>query len=91
MEAITAKECQEDFDYDSLETLGDSFLKYVASQQLFKTYQNHREGPLTEERKKMISNDALFDYGCSHKLPVCFFPLIFVVITFNEPGINYLL
>ncbi|KAJ1413779.1 Ribonuclease III domain [Sesbania bispinosa] len=68
LEAITAKECQEACDYDSLETLGDSFLKYVAGQQVFKTNQNHREGLLTQERNRLISNDALFNYGCSRRL-----------------------
>ncbi|QHO45652.1 hypothetical protein HN51_014470 [Arachis hypogaea] len=69
LQAITTKECQEVFDYDSLETLGDSFLKYAATQQLFKTKQNLREGPLTEERKNMISNAQLFKLGCSSSLP----------------------
>ncbi|MED6184950.1 hypothetical protein PIB30_052383 [Stylosanthes scabra] len=68
LQAITTKECQEVFDYDSLETLGDSFLKYAATQQLFKTNQNLSEGPLTEKRKKMISNTELFKLGCSSGL-----------------------
>ncbi|XP_027348830.1 endoribonuclease Dicer homolog 2-like [Abrus precatorius] len=69
LQAITAKGCQEASDYDYLETLGDSFLKYAASQQLFKTNQNHREGLLTNEREKIISNVALSKYGCSQNLP----------------------
>jgi endoribonuclease Dicer len=72
LEAITTKECQEIFHLESLETLGDSFLKYAASQQLFKTYQNQDEGFLTVEREKMISNVALRKFGCGRKLPVIF-------------------
>ncbi|MED6180145.1 hypothetical protein PIB30_007656 [Stylosanthes scabra] len=72
LQAITTKECQEVFDYDSLETLGDSFLKYAATQQLFKTNQNLSEGHLTEKRKKMISNTELFKLGCSSELLVGF-------------------
>ncbi|KAL5176997.1 Endoribonuclease Dicer 2 [Glycine soja] len=52
LEAITTKRCEEAFHYESLETLGDSFLKYAVSQQLFKTYHNHHEG-----LPKMCSNE----------------------------------
>ncbi|KAK7338041.1 hypothetical protein VNO77_18638 [Canavalia gladiata] len=69
LQAITAAECQEAFDYDYLETLGDSFLKYAVNQQIFKTNQNYREGCLSKEREKMTSNVALSKYGCSRKLP----------------------
>jgi len=70
LEAITTKSCKEAFHYESLETLGDSFLKYAASQELFKTYQNHHEGLLSVKREKIISNVALCKLGCSSGLPV---------------------
>ncbi|XP_040999401.1 endoribonuclease Dicer homolog 2-like [Juglans microcarpa x Juglans regia] len=69
LEAITTKKCQEKFDLESLETLGDSFLKYAVSQQLFKTYQDKPEGVLTSKKEKMISNAALCEFGCYRKLP----------------------
>ncbi|KAA8537034.1 hypothetical protein F0562_029512 [Nyssa sinensis] len=69
LEAITTKKCQESFHLESLETLGDSFLKYAASQQLFKTYQNNHEGLLSVKKDKIISNAALCKIGCDHKLP----------------------
>ncbi|KAJ1414388.1 Ribonuclease III domain [Sesbania bispinosa] len=69
LEAITSKRCKETFHYESLETLGDSFLKYAASQQLFQTYQNHHEGLLSMKRQKIISNAALCKLGCSRRLP----------------------
>ena len=72
LEAITTKKCQEGFHLESLETLGDSFLKYAASQQLFKTYQNHHEGLLSVKKDRIISNAALCKLGCDHKLPVIF-------------------
>ncbi|XP_024027815.1 endoribonuclease Dicer homolog 2 isoform X2 [Morus notabilis] len=68
LEAITTKKCEEKYCLETLETLGDSFLKYAVSQQLFKTYQNHREGDLTRKRKKLISNESLCKRGCEHKL-----------------------
>ncbi|KAK7285798.1 hypothetical protein RJT34_20579 [Clitoria ternatea] len=69
MQALTAKGCQEAYDYDYLETLGDSFLKYAVSQQIFKTNQNHSEGSLRDQRKILVSNDALSKFGCSRRLP----------------------
>ncbi|KAJ7978287.1 Endoribonuclease Dicer-like [Quillaja saponaria] len=68
LEAITTKKCQEAFHLESLETLGDSFLKYAASQQLFKTYQNHHEGLLSVKKEKIISNAALCSFGCGRKI-----------------------
>ncbi|XAR65808.1 Ribonuclease III [Bertholletia excelsa] len=69
LEAITTKKCLEKYHLESLETLGDSFLKYAASQQLFKTYQNHHEGLLSIKKEKIISNVALCKLGCDRKLP----------------------
>ncbi|XP_057960958.1 endoribonuclease Dicer homolog 2 isoform X2 [Malania oleifera] len=69
LEAITTNKCQENFHLESLETLGDSFLKYATSQQLFFTYQNHHEGLLSINKDKIISNAALCKLGCNHKLP----------------------
>ncbi|KAM7274213.1 hypothetical protein ACFE04_028877 [Oxalis oulophora] len=69
LEAITTKKCQESFHLETLETLGDSFLKYAASQQLFKVNENNHEGLLTIKRERIISNAALRKLGCDHKLP----------------------
>ncbi|RVW27130.1 Endoribonuclease Dicer-like 2 [Vitis vinifera] len=69
LEAITTKHCQEGFHLESLETLGDSFLKYAASQQLFKTFQNHHEGLLSVKKERIISNASLCKLGCDRKLP----------------------
>ncbi|XP_012441319.1 endoribonuclease Dicer homolog 2 [Gossypium raimondii] len=69
LEAITTKKCLENFHLESLETLGDSFLKYAVCQQLFKKYQNHHEGLLSIRKDKIISNTALSMLGCDKKLP----------------------
>ncbi|KEH20231.1 endoribonuclease dicer-like protein [Medicago truncatula] len=69
LEAMTTKSCKENFHYESLETLGDSFLKYAVSQQLFNMYENHHEGLLSVKREKIICNAALCKLGCSSKLP----------------------
>ncbi|CAH9071867.1 unnamed protein product [Cuscuta europaea] len=69
LEAITTKKCQENFHMESLETLGDSFLKYAASRHLFTTYQNDHEGLLSLKKEKMVSNDALCKLACDRKIP----------------------
>ncbi|KAK4744261.1 hypothetical protein SAY87_010573 [Trapa incisa] len=69
LEAITSKQCQEEFHLESLETLGDSFLKYAVGQQLYKSYENHHEGMLSLKREKLTSNDALCKLGCERNLP----------------------
>ncbi|KAM7525882.1 hypothetical protein LguiA_015784 [Lonicera macranthoides] len=68
LEAITTKRCQEKYHLESMETLGDSFLKYAASQQLFMMHQNHHEGLLSVKKEKIISNAALCKLGCDMKL-----------------------
>ncbi|BAT97588.1 hypothetical protein VIGAN_09108200 [Vigna angularis var. angularis] len=73
LEAITTKGSKEAFHYESLETLGDSFLTYAASQLLFKTYQNHHEGLLSVKREKIISNTALYKLGCNSGLAKFYF------------------
>ncbi|GMI87814.1 DICER-LIKE 2, dicer-like 2 [Hibiscus trionum] len=69
LEAITTKKCLESFHLESLETLGDSFLKYSVCQHLFKRHQNHHEGLLSARKDKIISNTALCSLGCDKKLP----------------------
>ncbi|PPR81130.1 hypothetical protein GOBAR_AA39584 [Gossypium barbadense] len=69
LEAITTKKCLESFHLESLETLGDSFLKYAVCQKLFKKHQNHHEGLLSIRKDKMISNTTLCMLGCDKKLP----------------------
>ncbi|KAK1295253.1 hypothetical protein QJS10_CPA16g00711 [Acorus calamus] len=69
LEALTTKKCQEAFSLESLETLGDSFLKYAASQQLFRSYPYHHEGLLSAKKDQMVSNIALYKLGCERELP----------------------
>ncbi|KAK1272022.1 hypothetical protein QJS04_geneDACA021027 [Acorus gramineus] len=69
LEALTTKKCQEAFSLESLETLGDSFLKYAASQQLFRSYPYHHEGLLSAKKDQMVFNIALYKMGCERELP----------------------
>ncbi|KAJ4968818.1 hypothetical protein NE237_015519 [Protea cynaroides] len=69
LEAITTKGCQEEISLESLETLGDSFLKYVTCRHLFSTNIHHHEGLLSAQKDRMISNTVLCKLGCERKLP----------------------
>lgn len=68
LEAITTKKCQDQFHLESLETLGDSFLKYAVCQHLFQSYHSHHEGLLSTIKDGMISNVTLCKFGCNQKL-----------------------
>ncbi|OQU91442.1 hypothetical protein SORBI_3001G180000 [Sorghum bicolor] len=68
LEALTAKKCKEEFSQESLETLGDSFLKYITTQHLFSKYKHQHEGMLTKMKKNLISNAALCQLACSNNL-----------------------
>ncbi|WJX17040.1 hypothetical protein P8452_06998 [Trifolium repens] len=79
LEAMTTKSCKETFHYESLETLGDSFLKYAVSQQLFNTYQNHHEGLLSVKREKYSFRDRSLSVEAMtrgsymlHDMPRCY-------------------
>uniref|UniRef100_A0A7N0TZE9 Uncharacterized protein n=1 Tax=Kalanchoe fedtschenkoi TaxID=63787 RepID=A0A7N0TZE9_KALFE len=69
LEAITTKKCQEAFHLESLETLGDSFLKYATCQHLYKTHRSQHEGFLSIKKDNIISNASLCRLGCQRKLP----------------------
>ncbi|CAI0380188.1 unnamed protein product [Linum tenue] len=88
LEAITTKQCQEKIHLESLETLGDSFLKYAACQQLFKTYHNHHEGLLSIKKDKIVSNASLFKLGYDIKLPGFIRDAPFDPKTWMIPGFN---
>ncbi|CAL4934583.1 unnamed protein product [Urochloa decumbens] len=88
LEALTTKECQEDFSLESLETLGDSFLKYVTGQHLFSKYK-YREGKLTSMRKKLVSNAALCQLACKNKLVGYIHGEEFNLNKWIVPGLGY--
>jgi endoribonuclease Dicer len=54
---------------ESLETLGDSFIKYVTGQNLFNKYK-HREDMLTSMREEKVSNPALCQLACKSEIVV---------------------
>ncbi|KAJ3671775.1 hypothetical protein LUZ60_007854 [Juncus effusus] len=69
LEAITDKKCHEEHSLESLETFGDSFLKYAASNHLFFKYKQHHEGILSPKKERLVSNSFLCRLACLQNLP----------------------
>ncbi|KAJ3300544.1 hypothetical protein HK104_010486 [Borealophlyctis nickersoniae] len=58
--AFTSAAAQEDTNYQRLETLGDSFLKYATSYDLFMRFPTLDEGGMTVRRGRVVSNRNLY-------------------------------
>jgi len=89
LEALTTKSCQEEFSQESLETLGDSFLKYISTQHLFSKFKHQHEGVLTKMKKNLISNAALCQLACSNNLVGYIRSEPFNPETWIIPGLGY--
>ena len=70
MEALTTSRCLESFSYEWLESLWDSFLKYVVSCHLFLKYERENEGQLSELRAELVSNATLHHLATTRSLQV---------------------
>ncbi|KAH9933177.1 P-loop containing nucleoside triphosphate hydrolase protein [Epithele typhae] len=57
--ATTAPAAQEHFNYQRLETLGDTVLKFVVSQQLYAQYPFWHEGYLSRKKDHTVANSSL--------------------------------
>ncbi|KAI8917804.1 hypothetical protein DFJ77DRAFT_429006 [Powellomyces hirtus] len=58
--AFSAPSAQEETNYERLETLGDSFLKFAVSVDLFKTFPDNNEGDLSDRRSQIVCNRNLY-------------------------------
>ncbi|KAJ7744529.1 hypothetical protein DFH07DRAFT_925095 [Mycena maculata] len=67
--AITAPSTRMEYDYERLELLGDSFLKYLASIYVFVNEPSNKEGALHIARQHIVSNSTLFQSFESAGLP----------------------
>ncbi|MCO5593475.1 hypothetical protein L7F22_047489 [Adiantum nelumboides] len=63
LEATTTKKCVDHFSLERLELLGDSFLKYAISCNLFLAYEEADEGFLSMQRSEKVCNSTLFTLG----------------------------
>ncbi|KAJ3166531.1 hypothetical protein HDU88_003400 [Geranomyces variabilis] len=58
--AFSAPSAQEETNYERLETLGDSYLKFAVTVDLFKSFPNSEEGDLSARRSAIVSNKNLY-------------------------------
>ncbi|XP_063989080.1 endoribonuclease Dicer-like [Diachasmimorpha longicaudata] len=65
MYALTPKSAYDVFNLERLETLGDSFLKYIISAYLFQRYPYYTEGRLTVFKGQIVSNHLFY---CGEKI-----------------------
>nr|GAT54023.1 predicted protein [Mycena chlorophos] len=68
-EAITAPSSRMELNYERLELLGDSFLKYLASVYVFVYQPSTGEGALHVARQEIVNNQSLFRAVVSVGLP----------------------
>lgn len=66
MQALTAQNAADVVNFERLETLGDSFLKFAVSLSLFLKYPDMTEGQLTSIKGKVVGNRNL--YYCGNKI-----------------------
>jgi endoribonuclease Dicer len=72
IKVLTTANSGDVFDMERFETLGDAYLKFIASLFLFKNHDNLHEGHLTALKGRLVSNRNLFyignDFGLSNML-----------------------
>uniref|UniRef100_A0A6B2KWY7 Uncharacterized protein n=1 Tax=Arcella intermedia TaxID=1963864 RepID=A0A6B2KWY7_9EUKA len=68
LEALTPSGVAEGFNYERLENLGDTVLKYLVCLSLFVVYPDYTEGELSERKARLVSNLNLFDLASAKNL-----------------------
>ncbi|XP_050534312.1 endoribonuclease Dicer-like isoform X2 [Daktulosphaira vitifoliae] len=63
LKAITPSCTSDIFNYECMETFGDSFLKFATSLVLFDSFEKENEGVLTDLKMKLVGNRNLFYIG----------------------------
>lgn len=63
IQAITPPFANDMFNYERMETYGDSFLKFATSLVLFDAFELENEGVLTELKMKIVGNRNLCYVG----------------------------
>ncbi|KAG8781886.1 hypothetical protein FRC12_021420 [Ceratobasidium sp. 428] len=71
MHALCSQMARRTFNYERLEFLGDTFIKYAASAYLYSTEPNATSGILHSRRQMMVSNKTLWAGAQAIGLPPC--------------------
>ncbi|XP_017890637.2 endoribonuclease Dicer isoform X2 [Ceratina calcarata] len=69
MHALTTKLGNDGFNLERLETLGDSYLKFIISALLYHMFPTYNEGSLTTLKGRIIGNRNLYYCGISKNIP----------------------
>ncbi|EFN79336.1 Endoribonuclease dcr-1 [Harpegnathos saltator] len=69
LQALTTKMCHDMFNLERLETLGDSYLKFITSLFLYHTFPMLSEGQLTAIKGRIIGNRNLYYNGVNKGIP----------------------
>jgi len=85
LHATTAPSMMEDYNFESLETLGDSILKFVLSLKLFIENENDSEGELQKKRTDLLKNDKLHEIGLNSKIYFYVLNLPFKISSWEPP------
>lgn len=87
--AFTARSASLKFNYELLETLGDSFLKFVVTQFLYESHPDNHEGILTGMRAKLVSNTNLDYLGKEKSLQKYIISKYLAVLSRNNEEIEH--
>lgn len=91
LESITCGSSLESKDYQRLEILGDSALKLISSEYLYKNYPKALEGMLTNKRMLLTSNDTLFKKALEMKLYKYMQAKVFTIKYWKPQGLEKIL
>lgn len=69
LQSLTTSKADAGFDLETLETLGDSFLKAATTIYLYFKHPHQNEGKLTRKRIRLVSNERLLKEALSKEVP----------------------
>ncbi|KAJ3026020.1 hypothetical protein HK097_006545, partial [Rhizophlyctis rosea] len=84
--AFSAPSAYESSNYERLETLGDSFLKFAVSWDLFKRFPNASEGWLSTKRGRIVSNRNLYKKAAEQGYGELMIVMPFIPRVWAPPG-----
>ncbi|KAJ3195123.1 hypothetical protein HK101_001034 [Irineochytrium annulatum] len=88
IQAFTATSAGESYNYERLETLGDSILKYLVSHVLCDKFRTKKEGFLSDRRGEIVSNKHLCRKARDKGLGAVVFVASFSPKSWSPPGSN---
>lgn len=87
VKALTSPSCDEPYNYEVLETLGDSFLKLAVSAHLFMQHPYGQEGLLSTKRSEIVCNQSLSELALKNDLDRYLAISTFTLQRFHLPGV----